>query len=534
MMDIEQKLVEHLMDMDTAPFLFIGSGFSRRYLGLEDWEGLLDRFSKSVNKDFDYYLSTARNNLAKVAELIAEDFHEVWWKEEKYSASREEFKGRIPSTHSALKIEISKYLRDIKYIYTKDKKLDIEIQELKKAVIDGIITTNWDTLLEQIFLESDMNVYIGQKELLFSQPLEVNEIYKIHGCCSVPESLVLTSDDYRDFNDRNAYLAAKLLTIFIEHPVIFIGYSISDENIHKILSAITACLDSDNIDRLKDRLIFVERAKGQADSFESSSMTINQLTLPITRIKTDNYDLVYKALAKNKRKYSMKVIRQIKSQIYELVKTNDPTEKIHVVDYDENGNLDDIEFVIGVGVKSIVSNNQPQNEISSTSEFANKGYDMLSDYDLFREILSSDQNYDYKEIVTKTLPEKLKTNHSIPVNKYVALSKLKPGDLDYKIEKKINMKYKEFLTQKQKDDLEDFAIQWQFTSISQILEGYANTNKVIEVIPLLGEQHLNSVDLKDFISKNMHLLENTDVVGSNFRKLIRIYDWLVYNKNIER
>lgn len=58
------------------------------------------------------------------------------------------------------------------------KKNDKEIAALKKIVIDGIITTNWDLLLEQIFEEQEMQVYIGQKELLFSHPLEINEIYK--------------------------------------------------------------------------------------------------------------------------------------------------------------------------------------------------------------------------------------------------------------------------------------------------------------------------------------------------------------------
>ncbi|MDT1838087.1 SIR2 family protein, partial [Acinetobacter baumannii] len=81
-----------------------------------------------------------------------------------------------------------------------------------------------------------------QKELLFSNPQQIAEIYKIHGCASKPESLVLTNEDYIDFNARNPYLAAKLITLFVEHPIIFIGYRLSDPNIQGILRAIASCI----------------------------------------------------------------------------------------------------------------------------------------------------------------------------------------------------------------------------------------------------------------------------------------------------
>ena len=56
----------------------------------------------------------------------------------------------------------------------------------------------------------------------------------------------MKTDDI-SFEKKNPYLAAKLLTIFTEHPIIFIGYSLTDENILKILNSIAQCLTSDNL-----------------------------------------------------------------------------------------------------------------------------------------------------------------------------------------------------------------------------------------------------------------------------------------------
>src|SRR5262249_18068257 len=149
----------------------------------------------------------------------------------------------------------------------------------------------------------DFEVYKGQDQLLFAQPQSIAEIYKIHGCCTEPNSLVLTREDYEDFNARNPYLAAKLLTIFIEHPVIFLGYSLSDGNIMAILNGITSVLKTDNLERLKDHLIFVQRAGGDGETFAPSSLSIEGKPLPVTSIKTDAFIQVYRALTKSRRKF---------------------------------------------------------------------------------------------------------------------------------------------------------------------------------------------------------------------------------------
>lgn len=70
-MDITESLKSIIKDSPTAPFLFIGSGFSRRYLGLEDWKGLLSKFGSKLPTGFIRYVSESNGDLALAAEKMA-------------------------------------------------------------------------------------------------------------------------------------------------------------------------------------------------------------------------------------------------------------------------------------------------------------------------------------------------------------------------------------------------------------------------------------------------------------------------------
>lgn len=83
------------------------------------------------------------------------------------------------------------------------------------------------------------------------------EIYKIHGSCDNPASVIITQNDYSEFKHKLTYISAKMLTIFVEHPVIFLGYGIGDLNIREILKGIAEGLTSEQLDKLKNNLIFV-------------------------------------------------------------------------------------------------------------------------------------------------------------------------------------------------------------------------------------------------------------------------------------
>lgn len=60
------------------------------------------------------------------------------------------------------------------------------------------------------------------------------------------------------------------MTIFMEFPIIFMGYSISDSNIKNILKAIVGCLDSVQVKLLQERFVFVEY-KQDTDKIEGQN-----------------------------------------------------------------------------------------------------------------------------------------------------------------------------------------------------------------------------------------------------------------------
>lgn len=108
-MAIEDEFLTHLMKFETAPFPFVGSGMSRRYLNTDDWMGLLRRFAEKTDYPFERYRADASRDTGRMASAIAERFNPVWWESELYSSSRPAFPDP-ESRQSPLKIETGQYL----------------------------------------------------------------------------------------------------------------------------------------------------------------------------------------------------------------------------------------------------------------------------------------------------------------------------------------------------------------------------------------------------------------------------------------
>lgn len=400
-MNLTKEITKVLNTHKSSPFLFIGSGFSRRYIGLETWKDLLIKFTEHL-RPFEYYYSSSNQNLPLTASLIAKDFHEAFWTRDEFELLRKKFGKRIINNTSALKYAISYYLRSLSLKGVINQEHEEEMALLHKLNVDGIITTNWDTLIEEIL--PDYKVFVGQDELLFSNPQSIGEIYKIHGCITQPDSLVLTNNDYQSFKERNAYLAAKLITLFIEHPIVFIGYSLGDSNIRDLLRSIVLCLGKDKISELHNNLIFVQRTHDNEENHVSQSiMIIDDIQLPISIIKTSSFSPVYSAINSVERKIPTRILRYCKEQIFDLVRNEEPQKNICVVDFDSIDDKSEIEFVVGIGVID--------------KHLSKVGYQGIKASDLFEDLIIEDKKFDAKSIINSTLKS---IQGNIPIYKYLS------------------------------------------------------------------------------------------------------------------
>lgn len=511
-MEIREKLVEIFKSRPAGPFLFVGSGFSRRYLNLEDWRGLLERFC-ITGRPFEYYLSIANGSYPKVAQLLAEDFNKHWWSAPEYAASVERNKSKIRNETSALRIEISNYLSTLDQSRAKSSNFSAEVSLLAKLNVDGVITTNWDLFLEQIF--PDYKTYIGQEELLFSNPQEIGEIYKIHGCSTRPESIVLTNHDYEQFHEKNAYLAAKLITLFVEHPIVFIGYSISDENICSLLRAISLCIGKENIEQLRRNLIFVQRlSKGESQNISDTYLTIDGVQIPLILVKTNDFIPIYEAIDATKRKIPARVLRYCKEQLYELVKSSEPEKKICVVDIDEIDQKEDIEFLVGVGVAT-----------NAAQAIAEIGYQPICSRDLFGDLLHNDKGYVPEQILRNSIKAAGKNTKNIPIFKYLreygVNSQEEYAALDLSLDKWAVRDIKEF---RSKTYAGAYFRKYRHSNIEEIIENCTPENAAA-YIPFMQKDKIDLERLLGFLVEHEEKLEyQNSQYASSFRKLAALYD----------
>lgn len=207
----------------------------------------------------------------------------------------------------------------------------------------------------------------------------------------------------------------KNLTLFSESPIIFLGYSFTDENIRSIVCDFLDCLSPSDLSTIADHFIFITYKKGEKSLIEVSRVisTEDGHNIPITEIQTDNFLEVFNILNSLDVGITPKRIREVKRYVRRIVNnsvlTGDSNNIIMGIDNIPDS-LEDKNLAIAIGYKEDIINSL--------------GYTIFPDYLLFEDVLFDNKKFNSKNIclnryksisITRLLPvfKYIKDNHEI-------------------------------------------------------------------------------------------------------------------------
>jgi hypothetical protein len=340
------------------PVLFIGAGISLRYLkNSYTWDGLLKHINFELTGNAESYLDIkarcqfdGKYDYTIIAKKLEVLFNEALENDRngKFKEINDIFYENMDKdiNLSRFKIYISELLGTVDY---KEEMLN-EISVLKKIRknIGSVITTNYDGLIEDVF---GFEPLVGN-DILLSNPY--GSVYQIHGCYKDPSKIIITDDDYSQFDDKYELIRAQLLSIFIHNPIIFLGYGIGDENIKSLLKTIFTYVEpnSEAAERIRGNFLLVEYEQGTM-SHEITEHDIDLegfSTIRINKVKTDDFVEIYNSLSDLNLPISAMDIRKVQGivrDIYSGVNDDGTSIKVNITeDIDSLNNSDKI-LVIG-------------------------------------------------------------------------------------------------------------------------------------------------------------------------------------------
>lgn len=309
-------VLNDIVSSNHYPILFIGSGMSKRYLeGSPTWMDLLEEYWEKIEENEPFYskLHDVERDVkedypnysrydvkfecnVRIANFIENKFSDLFFKQ-KISVDGLDLKIATLNQLSPFKVDLANRFASLK------RKKDLNVEEFtlfKNAVQKSrmVITTNYDSLIEESIRENskqDPRIYIGNSGFFDSSSIGWSEVYKIHGCCSTPSSIVINEEDYNKFNENSVLISAKILSSMIQSPIIFLGYSLEDKNVRKLLKDFSRELPKEDSRKSANRIFVVEYEPAEerlVETIQNDSL----LNLTYTHIKTNNYSALFKKI----------------------------------------------------------------------------------------------------------------------------------------------------------------------------------------------------------------------------------------------
>lgn len=204
--DLSEELLDHARQLASEAaagklVLFIGAGVSAS-AGLPLWPDLLTRLAEVAGFEEEQRSAMTRLHPLDQARLI----------ESRLERQQEELTQLVLDQLHSERYGLSHGL-------------------LACLPIDQTVTTNYDKLYEQASAAAGRPVAVLPTEPTRDLP---RWLLKLHGSIDDPGGIVLTRQDVLRYAERRAALAGIVQALLITHRMMFVGFSMSDENFHRI------------------------------------------------------------------------------------------------------------------------------------------------------------------------------------------------------------------------------------------------------------------------------------------------------------
>lgn len=483
------------------PVLFIGTGLSLRYLERSyTWDELLKYIVYEMYGNDEFYFDIKSKyenngsfNFPEIASEIEVEYnnHLMSDRDGKFKEINDLFYENMKSGKnlSRFKIYISRLLNNLNYRPEKGLELN-EFKKIRKNV-GSIITTNYDKLIEAVF---EFAPLLGNN-ILLSNPY--GSVYKIHGCVSDPHKIIITSDDYTNFNQKYELIRAQLLSLFIHNPIIFLGYNVGDENIKTLLKTIFTYVEpnSNIADTIRKNFLLIEYEKDSANNLiVDHDIEIEGIsTIRINKLKTDDYISVYKAISNLHLPISAMDVRKVQNIVKEIYTGGKIS--VHITeDLDELKNEDKI---IAIGSAKSISY-----QYHTSSELIEKYFEIIDE-----------ENSALLSLIDKF---NIASNHYYPMYAFTSINNHINSGAKLKDQQKKKLKLiKQSIKQKSKTN---------HNSISGILSDkkIAGSYKYSAIIWGMYDKVISLNDAE------IYLRAYQDKKSTDYKKMLCVYDYLKY------
>ncbi|WP_291736183.1 SIR2 family protein [Leisingera sp. F5] len=390
-----QKVIGTREKYPLQPIIFAGSGLSRRWVKAPTWYGLLEwavKYCPIIDRPIQYFVQQ-EEGLPEVAQRIAASYQAWAWDAGKSQFPPILFEAKVPAD-IYLKYSIAQYIKsfgtEISGNYVGEASAFSAIRP------HAVITTNYDSLLEKTLPGSQPILGTG----LISAPFaNIGEIYKIHGTVEKPSSMVLTGEDYAIFGAKRKYLTAKLLTFFAEHPILFVGYSVEDANIRKILEDLNEAVEIKG--GTIPNIFFLTRPSGGSPASEKVLQVAPEKGVRVNAIEASDFEWVFKAFGHNAplSNVNPQILRSLLARSYQLVRSDIPRQKFEVDFELISGKVEtkeDFAKVFGIGTLQPVTGFTAQYPYNLTAVAGKLGYGYWNGADKLLKQVKNETGLDIK------------------------------------------------------------------------------------------------------------------------------------------